>query len=58
VGETTRETAYAPVGSSLGPRDARHLDSRSLAASDLGHFERPELGRRAARHSTSHSKVR
>src|SRR3989454_180750 len=51
----SRTTAYAPVGSSLGPRDARHLDSHSLAASDLHH---PGLGSRAARHSTSHGKVR
>ncbi len=55
---SSRTTAYAPVGSSLGPRDARHLDSHSLAASDLHHFDRPAVGSRAARHSTSHGKVR
>src|SRR5439155_1130816 len=27
VGEITRQPSYAPVGSSLGPRDARHLAS-------------------------------
>src|SRR2546422_4677183 len=30
VGQTTRETAYAPVASSLGPRLARNLDRHQL----------------------------
>src|SRR2546428_12428585 len=32
VGETTREPAYAPVASSLGPRLARNLERLSQAA--------------------------
>src|SRR5207247_2650020 len=41
---SSRTTAYAPVGSSLGPRDARHLDSRPLADSYLGRVARPAAG--------------